>query len=268
MLRRIFTIIPLILLLGSAVLLVFMNIVGANNTSVLGKIYWSQADTSGISTAKHDMTRWTSYNNCGVKNGRNYDCSSTTPAYPYSPEDNFSTKQDLPKTFVKNRKTFYYLTRFAYVFFLIGLFFTIVALVPVAVSMCLSGFVSGIFSSIAVGLALLFVAAGASVMTGAHVKGRNAFRSEGRKADLGVKMFAITWAAVACLLLSFLFMCIVSGRAGAKKAKERHAGYEDKHKHSYHSSSSYDRTAVEPYESHQQPKKHFFKFNRNNVDNV
>ncbi|RLV85137.1 Protein SUR7 [Meyerozyma sp. JA9] len=266
MLRRIFTIVPLILLLGSTLLLVFMNIVGANNSSILGDFYWSEADTSSISKANFPKTRWTSYNMCGVKNGRNSNCLSAAPAYPFSPEDNFSTKQGIPQSFVDHRSTYYYLTRFAYVFFLIGIFFTVVALIPVALSMCLTGFVSGILSSVAVGLALLFVAAGASVMTAAHVKGRNAFRNAGMSADLGVKMFAITWAAVACLLLSLLFMCVVSGRAGARKVQRRSDFYEDKPAPARStSSSSFDRTAVEPYASQQAEPKHFFKFRRNEV---
>lgn len=254
MLRRIFTIIPFILLLISAVLLVFMNIVGANNTSVLGKFYWSEATTSLIAKADFEKTRWTSYNICGVRNDRNVNCKPASPAYPYSPEDNFATKDDIPRTFVTDRSLFYYLTRFAYAFFLIGLFFTVVALVPVGLSMCLSGFVSGMLSSLAVGLALLFVAAGASVMTAAHVKGRNAFRNAGMSAGLGVKMFAITWASVACLILTFIFMCVVSGRAGAHKFLNRHAEVEEEKPGSLSSSSI---EGASP-----RTRRHFFKFQR------
>lgn len=222
MMRRFLTLIPIILLLGAALLLFFVNLVGANNSGVLGEFYWSEVETNGTPWTSFGKTRWTLYNMCGVKDGKNFDCTSTTPAYAYSPADNFDSTKGLPESFSDNRDTYYYLTRFAYAFLLIGIVFSVVSLVPVILSCCLSGFVSGILSSVATGIALLFTVAGAAVITAAHVRGRNVFNDNGYSAHVSAKSFGILWAAVACLLISFIWMCVVSGKGAAHKYKKRH----------------------------------------------
>lgn len=222
MLRRIFTIVPIVLLLGLALLLFFINLVGANNTSVLGDFYWSKVSGNGLPAPNGFQTvRWTSYNICNELGGRNSGCTSTKAAYPYSPKDNFGTSDGIPKTFVKDRNTYYYLTRFAYAFYLVGLVFALFALIPVIFSCFTSGFITGAFSLAVSGLALLFTAAATAFITAAHVKGRNAFRNAGFLAGLGVKMFGIAWAATAALLLAFLWMVCVSSVAGSRRMQRR-----------------------------------------------
>lgn len=218
MLRRIFTIVPIFLLIGASLLLFFINLAGANNSGVLANFYWSEVDARQFDIGRNKV-RWTLYSICGVKDGDNADCSSTSPAYPYSPVDNFDSLENIPKEFIDNRDTYYYLSRFAYAFFLIGIVFAIIALIPTLLSCCVSGYVTGILSSIAVGIALLFTAAAASFNTAAHVKGRNAFRDAGYSSNIGTNLFAVTWAAVACLLLSFIWMCCVAIRGASKKLK-------------------------------------------------
>lgn len=224
MLRRIFTFVPIILLLGLALLLFFINLVGANNTSILGNFYWSKVSGNNLPAPNGFLTvRWTSYNICNELGGRNVDCTSTRPAFPYSPRDNFGTSEGIPQTFVKDRDTYYYLTRFAYAFYLVGLVFALLALIPVIFSCFTSGFLTGAFSLAVSGVALLFTAAATALITAAHVKGRNAFNSAGFNSSLGVKMFGIAWAATGALLLAFLWMVCVSSVAGSRKLQRKNA---------------------------------------------
>lgn len=219
MLRRILTFVPLILLLGSALLLFFINLAGANNHGVLGRFYWSEVDSSDFSD--HAKTRWTLYSQCDEKDGKNVNCSSTKAAYPYSPADNFGASK-VPQEFVKHRKVYYYLSRFAYAFFLIGIVFAIIALVPVLLSCFASGYITGILSSIATGIALFFTTGGVAFNTAAHIKGRNAFNKAGYSSRVSSVMFGIAWACVACLLLAFIWMCVVSGKGAARRYRKNH----------------------------------------------
>lgn len=222
MFRRLITFIPILLLLGSALLLFFINLAGASDKSVLRKLYWSQATTRGISGAPHSVTRWTMYNSCGVSNGENVDCTSNSPAYPFSPKDNFGSSGSLPSSFTKNRDTYFYLSRFAYAFFLIGLVLNIVAILSVFVSCCLSGVISGLISTLIISCALLFTLAASCFITAVHVKGRHNFQKSGFDALLGVKLFAFSWTSVACLLLSLTIMPIISGVTALKGRKREH----------------------------------------------
>lgn len=222
MLRRIFTIIPIILLCGAALLLFFINLSGAQHSGVLNNFYFSEVDSRDLG-GSWDKTRWTLYGICGVRLGRNNDCTGNSPAYPYSPRDNFDSLDNIPQTFIDNRNTYYYLSRFAYAFFLIGIIFAVLALVPTILSCCLHGFVTGIISSIFAGISLLFTAAGAAFTTAVHVMGRNAFNNAGMSSSLSTKTFGVLWAAVACLLISFIWMCVVSASGAGKKYKKKYA---------------------------------------------
>lgn len=251
MLRRLFTFIPILLLLGASLLLFFINLTGASNKSVLSRFYWSETETKGISGADFSKTRWTNYGICDGSSGKNTDCTKHKPAYPYSPKDNFKSSSGLPSSFTKDRDTYYYLTRFAYAFFLIGLVFSLFALIPVLLTCCGTGFFTGIFSTLAIAMASLFTITAACLVTAAHVKGRNAFKDSGHKSSLGVKLFGITWAAVACLLLSFIWSIAVTclgakSRVGKRKDKTE-SDYDQK---SLSSSSSYhyNGTVQSPYD--------------------
>ncbi|ODV79095.1 SUR7-domain-containing protein [Suhomyces tanzawaensis NRRL Y-17324] len=225
MLRRLITLIPIIFLLGSALLLFFLNLCGANTSSVLGEFYWSQTDTSGIPSANRDLTRWTLYNTCGVQNGRNVQCDSAAPAFPYSPVDNFGGSSGLPSTFSSSRSTFFYSTRIAYAFLLIGLVFSVVAVLFVLLSCCLSGHISGILSAIVVLISFVFTVIAASLLTAAHARGKNAFNNAGHSSRLGVKMFALLWTTVALQLLSFFTLIFTSSYSRWSKRKHYEEPY-------------------------------------------
>lgn len=217
---RAFTIVPIFFLLGSALLLILTVINGAGTSSILGKFYWSETDTSDIPGAQFGRTRWTFYRTCGVRDGHNADCTKSSAAYPYSPKDNFGSELGLPNTFISSRDTFYYLSRIGWAFILVGLFFTVVALIVVPLNFCLA--IGGALAAISTFLAFLFVITAACLITAAHVKGRNAFNNAGHSSKIGAKAFGILWAAVACLLITFVTSIISA--LGTRRSNRRRAG--------------------------------------------
>lgn len=86
---------------AGACLLIFLTLLaGTRNVSPLDNIYFMQTDTSNIPGAP-DTSRWTFWNVCGVKNGRN-DCGKVHPDFPFDPPggSNFDTEQNIPKAFI------------------------------------------------------------------------------------------------------------------------------------------------------------------------
>lgn len=226
-------ILSLLALLGAGLLLFFNILCGASTSSVLGQFYWLQADTSGISGA-HPTTRWTNYDSCGVRNGRNYDCSSKQAGYPMSPRANFGQSSGIPSGLSSRKGITYYLSRVGWAFLLLGLLFTILALLPVAVSFCIPGLsILGIGSNFATNAALLFTVLSACLLTAAYVKARNAFRSDGRQTSLGKKMFAFIWTSVFLLFLSSLFSGVgcIGSMFGKRREKKRYSDNYDSSSH-------------------------------------
>ncbi|KAI3405141.1 FMP45 [Candida oxycetoniae] len=226
---RILTIIPFFFLLGSALLLILTIINGAGTSSVLGKFYWSETDTSGLSGAPGDRTRWTFYRTCQVENGHNANCGSSKAAYPYSPRDNFGDSPDLPSSFRDNRDTYYYLSRCGWAFILIGLFFVVVALFSIPLNFCFV--IGGTISTISTSLSLLFTITAACLITAAHVKGRNAFNKAGYHTTLSAKSFGILWAAVACLIICLATSIVAiwgTKRGNRKRFGTGVAGYDQR----------------------------------------
>jgi len=226
-------ILSLFALLGAGLLLFFNILCGAGTSSVLGKFYWLEAGTSGISGA-HSTTRWTNYNSCGVTNGRNSDCSSSQPGYPMSPRSNFGSSSGIPSCLSSRKGVTYYLSRVGWAFLLIGLLFTLLALLPVAVSFCLPSLsILAIGSSFATNAALLFTTLAACLLTAGYVKARNCFKSEGRHTSLGKKMFAFVWTSVFLLFLSSLFSGVgcIGSLFSSRKNKKRAADDYDSSSH-------------------------------------
>lgn len=220
-------ILSLIALLGSGLLQFFTILCGASTGSVLGKWYWLQADTSGIPGA-NSITRWTSYTSCGVNNGRNFDCSSSQAAYPMSPVANFGTTDGVPDGLQSKHGSTYYLSKTGWAFLLIGLFFTVLTIVPTIVSMFSKSTKFKGISSIASLLAMLFMILSASLLTAAYVKARNAFRSAGSSTKLGSTMFGFLWASVVLLFLSTI---LSATGCFAGRRKNRQAIIDDESSH-------------------------------------
>ncbi|ODQ82791.1 hypothetical protein BABINDRAFT_5703 [Babjeviella inositovora NRRL Y-12698] len=222
MLRRLFTFVPILFLAGSALLTFLIILSGATHGSFLTKLYWIQADTSSItSTTSADFatSRWTSNGICNVDGGSVIGCIKK-PAYPFSPEDNFGDSDTLPSGFVTSRKTYYYLTRFAYAFWIVGLFFTLVALLGSFGLLCGTGRIIGFLSVFSVFIAFIFIAGASSFQTSAVVLGHKQFKDASMSPKYGVKLLAFAWTSTFLLIVSLFSLCCAScfgGRSSRSK---------------------------------------------------
>lgn len=223
-------------LLGASLLLFFNILCGASTGTLLKRWYWLEAGTENIPGA-HPVTRWTSYNSCGVENGHNYDCTSSTPGYPVSPALNFKTTDGVPSGLTSRHGVTYYLTKVGWAFLLIGLFFTLLTLIPVLLGFCLPKVSSiGIGSNVSIMLALLFTTLSACLLTAGYVKARNDFRNAGNSTKLGQTMIAFLWTSVFLLFLSSIFSGVgcFAGLMGARREKR------DRYSDEYNDGSSHD----------------------------
>lgn len=155
-----------ILLLAGGIVMQFLVVLsGAHIGSPINQVFFLQADTSGISNGNSNYqnpARWTYFSVCGVQNGLNANCGHTTAALPFAPAQNFGTTTGLPSQFVGSSK-YYYLSRVAWAFYIIALFFAVVAFFLSIFALCarLGAYLTGLTT----GLAVLFQAVCAALMT-------------------------------------------------------------------------------------------------------
>ncbi|SCU98302.1 LAMI_0F13982g1_1 [Lachancea mirantina] len=255
----------LFLLLGAGLLTFFVILSGARETGVLKDFYWFEADTSGFNSAPN-RTRWYNYQWCGVSNGALNSCSSTKPATPFSPRDNFGSSGAMPKSFLDNRNTYYYLSRVAWAMLLIGIFYLVCAIVPMIVSIFMATVVGSFMAVLSLWLATFFITLAACLYTGCYVKARNAFHDGNRAARLGPKNFGFIWTSVALLLACSIWMTIAMTLFGVEKyQRQRHLhnrrsrlfGHQDSGTSSY----SYDKSAIsdEPHGTQDYTPKRVFR---------
>jgi hypothetical protein len=219
-------------LIGAGLLLFFNILCGASTSTPLNEWYWLEAQTGSIPGAQAN-TRWTNYNSCGVSNGKNVDCSSSSAAYPMSPVSNFGTTEGVPAGLQSKHGVTYYLSKVGWAFLLIGLLFTLLALIPNFVSLCFPSQIAlTTTSGIVPALALLFTALSASLITAGYVKARNAFRDAGSHTSLGRTMIAFIWTSVFLLALSTLFSGV--GCFSNFKRKKRDKRYSENNEASSH----------------------------------
>jgi len=190
-----------------AIILEFFIILSGGITSMPEDHVWFlQASTNGIPHARNP-SRWTYWSVCGVDgNGHNTNCGAVVPALPFSPTDhtNFNTAQGVPAPFVGTKKWFL-MSRFAWVFYLLSLLFTIGAFLCSGLSLCTR--IGAYLSSINTAFALFWQALAASLMTAWTVQARNRWRAAGHDADYGKYAFGFTWATVAALLIAIMLFC-------------------------------------------------------------
>lgn len=199
--RVINTFLNLFFLSGTTLLLIFLVLSGSTNHFPFNKFYWIRADTSGI-TGAPDEAAWTFW---GVCEYGNFGSCDRAPAYPISPVDNWHTETGVPEDFIKNRNTYYYLSRFAFAFILVGLGFTAFALLVDILGFCFT--IIDKIVIILVFLAMFFIAGAAAFQTAVSVLARNAFSDANLSSHIGVKSTALLWAAVACILIVFFNTC-------------------------------------------------------------
>jgi len=210
--RPLLSLASLIILAGGILLQFLVILSGGVNSSPENQIWFLEA--SGLNSVRgaRNPSRWTFFAICGVDRatGHNANCGSPVPALPFDPPRNFGTEEGLPEQFI-GTKHYYLLSRFMFAFYLIALFFSVVALFTGLLALCsrLGGYLSGLTTA----CALFFQTLAAALMTAWTVQGRNHFRNNGQGSKLGVKAYAFTWTAMACFLLSTVLFCL-SGAMG------------------------------------------------------
>ncbi|KAK3336113.1 SUR7/PalI family-domain-containing protein [Cercophora scortea] len=201
------SLISMIFLAGSIVMLFFVILSGITSTSPLSKTYFLRADTSGITGARA-ISQWTYFRICGDGN-ENCSQSWADPPVGYAWSSN---PQKAPAELVGDHggdttsSYYFYMWRFGWVFYLLGLFFEVLTFASGFLALCsrLGSAVSGLVSLIA----LVFLTVGVSLMTATFVKMRNAFVAVNRDASVGTYAFGFSWGAWAALLISTILFCI------------------------------------------------------------
>jgi len=213
-------IVSLVLIAGAIVLMFFVILAGLKTTTPLNKTYFLTADTSGITGAR-PITQWTYFYVCG---SGNTDCGKPVPdlplGYAWIGGGSGAPSSVLGKHGHGTTSTFYYyMWRFGWVFYLISLFFTVMAFFTSLLAPC---------SRLAAGLAgftlmicLFFFSVAAALMTATFVKLRDALNSSGHPASIGRYAFGFTWGAWAALFLAMVFLFLGCGASSRKDDKRR-----------------------------------------------
>ncbi|TID16808.1 SUR7-domain-containing protein [Venturia nashicola] len=215
--RPVLALVSLLLLAGGIVMQFLVILSGAVRGSPENQIYFLQSTTRGIPNARNP-TRWAFFALTGVDDNRlNSNYGSTVPALPFDPPRNFGTQSGIPTSFLGTHY-YYYLSRFMFAFYLIALFFAVIAFLTGLLALCTR--LGAYLSSLNTALAFFFQALAASLMTAWTVKGRNRFRSAGQDSHLGVKAHAFTWAAFACFFLATITFCL-GGSSGRREKRNK-----------------------------------------------
>lgn len=217
--RGIMGTVSLILIAGAIVLMFFVILSGVTNTTPLNKTYFLRADTSSITGAR-PISQWTYFYVCGDGNS---DCGSPVPDLPFGYAwvgGGAGAPADLIGGFAKNTtsKYYYYLWRFGWVFYLVGMASTVLAFFTALLAPC-SRLGSGISGSILV-WTLFWYTLGVSLMTAEFVQARNRFRDAGMSASIGRYAFGFSWGAWAAIFLATIFLFLGCG-AGGRSEKTR-----------------------------------------------
>ncbi|KAF2397513.1 SUR7-domain-containing protein [Trichodelitschia bisporula] len=210
--------VSIILLAGGMLFQFFIILSGTTLSTPENQIWFLESTTNNIPNAPRNPSRWTSFAICGVDSkGHNTNCGAPVPALPFDPSHhtNFGTNTGVPNAFVGTH-TYYYLSRFAFAFFIIALFFAVCALLTSVLALCtrVGAWLSGFNTFVA----LFFQTLAAALMTAWSVKARYHLRRAGEDAKLGTSAYGFTWAAAACFLLATFTFC-ASGRSSHRRER-------------------------------------------------
>ena len=95
--------------------------------------------------------QWTLWGICGATtDGKNVNCGSRVPAYPFDPATNFNGSSAVPAYFALNQHFYYYTSRFMFAFFLIAVAFAVFSLFTGLLALCsrLGSAVSSVFAMV------------------------------------------------------------------------------------------------------------------------
>jgi len=217
-----FGLVSLFVTAGGCVMLFFIILAGTTDSDPLNRVYFLWADTSNISGAPN-TSEWTLWNVCESGNngsgGMTTNCGSVHAANPFLPQQNFGTSNNIPQEFLNDHKTYYYLSRFTFAFYLISLFFMLGSMVTGMLALCSR--LGSAISALAAAWALFCITVTAALMTSCYVIGRNAFNDAGIDAGLGLYAFGFTWGAVGCMIVATACYCIGFSLARRHHHRER-----------------------------------------------
>ena len=141
---------------GACVLLFFVILAGVRDSTPLNETFFISADVSKISGANIDSPsgygQWTLWGVCGATtDGKNVNCGSHHPAYPFSPADNFGSN-GVPQYFIDHENFYWYASRFMFAFFIIALAFAVFSVFTGLLALCsrLGSAVSSIFALVSI----------------------------------------------------------------------------------------------------------------------
>ncbi|VEU21687.1 DEKNAAC102368 [Brettanomyces naardenensis] len=216
-----FKLISLILLLGSFLTLLLTLITGGTEDSALGKFYWLQTDCSKYPGSPiQGQCRWTYYHLCGVaSNGKNTNCVKSKPAYPFSPRDNFSSRDKIPASFLNDRNKYFFMSRIGWAFAIIGLFFLFCAVLPFITYILFGGRFGWIFW-ILYGLSFLFTVIGVALSTAVFTSGKNVFGHANNKASLGARILSTAWITIGCFIVNLFVIAYIRVSRGGKASDD------------------------------------------------
>ncbi len=158
--------ISIFFLAAGIVLSIFIVLSGAVNSSPMNKVYFLQASTAGISGSGPSVpnpARWTYFSICSARNGNNAACGKVTAAQPFDPRRNFGTRNGLPDQFANGGSMYYYESRVAWAFYIIALFFAVMALLLSVTALCSR--LAAKFTGMMTIIALVAQAVAAALMT-------------------------------------------------------------------------------------------------------
>jgi hypothetical protein len=166
-LRSLLSALSILILAGGVVMQFLVILSGVTAHIPFNNVYFLQADTSGISSGNGspvpNPARWTYFAICGERNGHNAMCGKVNAAIPFDPVRNFGTQTNVPQKLVQHPSQYYYLSRVAWAFYIIALFFAVVALLLSVFALCSR--LAAKFTGLVTLTALIFQAVTASLMT-------------------------------------------------------------------------------------------------------
>lgn len=203
---RLFT---LLFFAGNVLLLILIILSGSTKHYPIDRFYWVEGETAGIPNA-YNLTRWTFWGACERSNGGTHCSDNLSPAYPISPKDNFHTEVNVPHRFISNRESYYYLSRFSFVFFWIALAFVGISFILYVLSWC-SSYILKVVLILSV-FGCIFNVIAVVLQTAVSVMARNAFHHDNRSAKVGAPLLGIAWASVVVVLFDTLMMAFYFGK--------------------------------------------------------
>ncbi|KAI1003321.1 hypothetical protein K3495_g4885 [Podosphaera aphanis] len=207
-------IVSLALLSGAIVMMFFVILSGVSDVTPLNRTWFLQADTSQIMGSTRALSQWTFFFICDAKN---QNCGNAVPALPLGYAwiaESDGVPEDLIGSYGKHTTSryFYYMWRFGWVSYLIGLVFVFIGWLVTAISFS-TRIGSGI-AGLAIAFGLIWYSVAASLMTVAFVKARNSFHRAGFAARVGRYAFGFTWGAWVALFIAMVLL--FKNVAGAK----------------------------------------------------